>query len=82
MGLSIKAGGLVLLPSVLGILMWQYGLGKLTLAVTWILAWYYMTAAPFIFDPVARLLGFENGAQTSHFDYFARSTKILSPDGS
>ena len=64
LALSIKAGAILLLPGLLGWTHYMYGTKKLIMSIFIIVFLQLLMVAPFIFNPVAWLLGFKKGAQT------------------
>jgi len=56
--LSIKAGAMLLVPSFLGWIQYQYGVWKLIVCVLIIVGFQVAIMAPLSFDSVAQLFGF------------------------
>lgn len=69
--LAFKAGGLLALPAFLGILYLQKGPFKLLLYLALLIGLQFLIASPFIYTPVAQLLGFK-AANTPLEDYVRR----------
>lgn len=70
---SIKAGGLLALPAVLGSIQLFYGLKKLIAAVSVIFLIHVILTLPFFVDEAAYALGFNKGAQTTVMEYLEQS---------
>lgn len=67
--ISVKAGGVLLLPSFLGWVQYQHGTLKLLTCISIIVGFQVLVAAPFIFDSAAYMMGFKVGAQTTPIHY-------------
>lgn len=61
-GLSVKAGSFFILPAFLGIVQYRYGTFKLLACLLVMFVYQVIIALPFVYDPVALMLGFPNGA--------------------
>jgi len=60
--MSIKGGTVIILPALLGCVHYSHGTITLLKSVLIIISVQVIVALPFIYDPVARLLGFKMGA--------------------
>lgn len=75
MAMSIKAGAMLLVPSILGCIQYQWGTLKLIKSVFIIVFVQFLVVSPFIYEPAALALGFE-GANTNLQPYLDNS-KLL-----
>ena len=65
LGISIKAGGIILLPALLGIIHYCYGVKTLLVSIIVVVSWQYVLAGIFYHDFV--------GGETGWKFYFALS---------
>jgi uncharacterized membrane protein len=72
MAISLKAGAILYLPALLGVIQYRHGVFKLLLSILVMVSWQYAVAAPFIAP--------EYGGQTSPMMYLHMS-KLLGGDG-
>jgi hypothetical protein len=78
--ISLKAGGLLLLPALLGWVQYQHGTGKLLLSLLAFVGIQVLAAAPFVSDTFCGLFGWKMGAQTSLRTYLERSKFLPSTE--
>lgn len=78
--ISLKAGGLLLLPALLGWVQYQHGTGKLLLSLLAFVGIQVLAAAPFISNAFCGLFGWKMGAQTSLRTYLERSKFLPSAE--
>ena len=74
--LSITSGTYLIIPAFLACTLYQYGLLPSLVYFTIIILFQLVIALPLYFTPAALLMGFEDGAQTSLWDYLVQSSLI------
>jgi len=78
LSLSVKAGAMLLVPSFMGWIHYQYGTFKLICAIALIISFQVLIMLPVSFDPFAQLVGFQAG-MTHWYDYL-KYAKFLGGD--
>lgn len=78
LSLSVKAGAMLLVPSFMGWIQYQYGTKKLITAILLIVVPQIIIMLPISFDPFAQLLGFQWGA--THWLDYLKYAKFLGGD--
>lgn len=77
--LTIKAGGILLFPPLLGWVQYQHGTFKLLDSIFILLIIQIIAASPFVYTPAAEFMGFKLGAQTE-LQHYLIDSKILGGD--
>ena len=78
LGLSIKAGAMLLLPSFLGWIQYQYGTKTLFLNFFIIVGFQVIIMLPLSFDEIAKAVGFPEGG--THWLDYLKYSKFLGGD--
>lgn len=78
LSLSIKAGSMLLLPTFMGWLQYQYGSVTLIISLLIIVLFQFVIMTPLSFDPISNMFGFLNGG-THWYDYL-KYAKFLGGD--
>lgn len=78
LSLSVKAGAMLLVPSFFGWVHYFYGTKTLLLCIFVTVLFQFVLMAPICFDPIAKLVGFQNGG--THWTDYLKYSKLLGGD--